>query len=568
MNETIRTGIYVGVAAVVALLAWASRPRLEQPKDLKRELVNKPLFEDFTDPLAARSLEIVKFDEDSAALDAFKVAQKSGRWVIPSHGDYPADAETQLRDAATSLVGLTVLDIATESASDHALFGVLEPDRTKLKVGDEGVGTLVAMQDEKDNDLVRLIVGKEVDRSPGQRFVRKPSEEVVYVAKISLDKLPTEFDKWIEKDLLKLNSFDVSRVALKDYSVLPSQGGQYVYSPRAEASIAWSTEQSSWNLEKLVLHSRSGPREAGLGEQEELNSQKLDDLKTALDDLKIVDVARKPEGLGSSLRAGAELLQNQAQISTLVAFGFIPVPAQDSEKVEIYASNGEVAIETRDGVQYVLRFGNIEGAEKSDQRSEAEKADPAAKDEVKLNRYLFVTAQLAPSVLQPPVLQEVPAGPDAPKPAGETTPPLSNSGGGGAEQIQDGKAQPADANTAPPATDGKAPADGKAPPGDPASAEQERLKLENQRKMDEYREKRKKAEAKVAELNARFADWYYVISEDVYKKVHLTRSDIVKEGATARDEGFNVDAFRKLETEGIRGAVAPSTSSTPPLFPM
>ena len=61
----------------------------------------------------------------------------------------------------------------------------------------------------------------------------------------------------------------------------------------------------------------------------------------------------------------------------------------------------------------------------------------------------------------------------------------------------------------------------------------------------------------VKELNARFADWYYVVSEDVYKKIRLTRSDIVKEAATAKDEGFGIDAFRKLEEDGAKGVAKP-----------
>ena len=38
---------------------------------------------------------------------------------------------------------------------------------------------------------------------------------------------------------------------------------------------------------------------------EELNTAKLDDMKFALDDLKIVDVSRKPAGLSADLKAAA-----------------------------------------------------------------------------------------------------------------------------------------------------------------------------------------------------------------------------------------------------------------------
>src|SRR5688500_8868294 len=98
MNESLRTVIYVGIAGVVSLLAWASQPSAATTN--VKALVNQPLFPEFKDPLKARSLEIVKFDEGTAELRSFKVAQQNGLWVIPSHGDYPADAEQQIRDAA------------------------------------------------------------------------------------------------------------------------------------------------------------------------------------------------------------------------------------------------------------------------------------------------------------------------------------------------------------------------------------------------------------------------------------------------------------------------------------
>ena len=52
-------------------------------------------------------------------------------------------------------------------------------------------------------------------------------------------KLPTDFEKWIEKDLLKLSTFDVSRVALKDYLVLPTQHGSMVLQHRMDATLSY-----------------------------------------------------------------------------------------------------------------------------------------------------------------------------------------------------------------------------------------------------------------------------------------------------------------------------------------
>jgi hypothetical protein len=81
--------------------------------------------------------------------------------------------------------------------------------------------------------------------------------------------------------------------------------------------------------------------------------------------------------------------------------------------------------------------------------------------------------------------------------------------------------------------------------------ERERITKENQRKIDERNDKLKKARDKIRDLNYRFADWYYVISEDVYKKIHVGRSDIIKETEEAKKKGFGVDAFRNLEGQGL-----------------
>ena len=212
MNESIRTLVYVSVGALAVLTAYATRPNLNPKKDDLSQATGKPLFPDFKDPLVAKSLEIKQFDEATGrGVKSFMVNQQGNRWVIPSHGGYPADAESQLRAVAETLADLRIIGVMPESSTEHSRFGVLDPD--KVEVGATGVGTLITVQDAKGNDLVRLIVGKEAKReqgdAPNQRFVRKPTEDVVYITTIDMAKLPMEFDKWIEKDLLKLSTFDV-----------------------------------------------------------------------------------------------------------------------------------------------------------------------------------------------------------------------------------------------------------------------------------------------------------------------------------------------------------------------
>jgi len=553
MNESIRTLIFVCVGAVVALAAYATRPSIDRETDRGTEaLEGKPLFPDFKDPFLAKTLEIKQFDEATARVTPFVVTQQpSGIWTIPSHGDYPADAESQLKAVAETLADLKIVAVQTDAKvadpkKEHELYGVIDP--SNVDVGAKGVGTLIAMQDAKGNDLLRMIVGKPATMEGGggtanQRFVRKPGEDVVYVTTIDLNKLPTDFDKWIEKDLLKLSTFDVSNVEIKDYLVLPTQSGQMRLVQRFDAKLSYDNSKGEWKADEMTTYRGREKIPAPLQDMEEINKQKLDDLRNGLGDLKIVDVRRKPEGLGNSLRISADKLPRDQQ-EALTDLGFYPYSASGGS-LDIYGANGEVIVDTKDGVEYVLRFGDIapQTATPSTTKKTGKDKDKAVEDEVKVHRWLFVTTQLAPSIQKQPELEPEPAGPEAPKDA------KSAEG-----DKKEGDAAKAEAKSGDRKTDEEKPA-----VVDPAQAERERVKKDNERKMNEYRDRRKKAETRVAELNARFADWYYVVSEDVYKKIHLVRSDIVKESATAKEEGFGIDAFRKLEDEGLKAAAKPST---------
>jgi hypothetical protein len=200
----------------------------------------------------------------------------------------------------------------------------------------------------------------------------------------------------------------------------------------------------------------------------------------------------------------------------------------------------------KDGYEYILRFGSVamtdEGA-----------------DDGSLNRYLFVMARVDESKFPEPQLQPLPSTVD---------PPATETSDAPAPPAADEKADDADAAKAGDDTDdAEKNDDEKAKEADEERKRKlqediERIEKENQRLMDAWAEDKKKAADKVAELNSRFKDWYYIISEDVYKRVHLSRNDIIKESATARDEGFGIDAFRKLQEDGVNPP--PEAPSTPP----
>ncbi|MBM4005516.1 MAG: DUF4340 domain-containing protein [Planctomycetes bacterium] len=544
MNDSMKTLAYLGTAAFFALIAFVSYPSTSV--QTATTLIGKGLFENFTDPLLARSIEIVSYDEAQGEIDSFKVMQNSkGNWVIPSKSDYQADAQNQLKDAANSLLNtnLIVLDIASSSPEDHPLYGVIAPDAEKVKAGDKNVGRLVKIADASGKSLASLVIGKAERGNPKRRFVRVPSQDPVYVVELDLDKIKTKFEDWIDKNLLKLDSAQLERVVIKDYSVVPTNVGK-VLDPRMEADLKFDNTGNKWSVHEIVTFRKA--RQQGeaqrvpsvLAETEELNDTKLNDLKSALNSLQIVDVMRKPKGLSADLKAEQSLTENQETLLSLEAAGF-----HMTANGEIRSANGEINVGLKDGIDYVLRFGGITGRQDD------------SKD-LKLNRFLFVMATLDESRIPAPELELEPQ-----------EPPLSPASGDGAAEgaagEAEGNAKPA-CQDSPPQPSGSQ--DSNQEPKSAADVERERIKKSNERKMSEWRDRKKKAADKVADLNDRFADWYYVISEDSYKKVHLGRADIVREATKAKDEGFGIDAFRKLEKDGLKKD-GPSPSSSPLLPP-
>ena len=96
-----------------------------------------------------------------------------------------------------------------------------------------------------------------------------------------------------------------------------------------------------------------------------------------------------------------------------------------------------------------------------------------------------------------------------------------------------------------PAVEAKEPAETKEPaeakPATPDEQQKIAVRQENKRLQDEYDAAVKAGKDKVKELNDRFADWYFIISDDVYKKIHLGRADIImKKPVESTDELGNL----------------------------
>jgi len=546
---TQRTAVFLAAGGLLLLLGWAVQPRFK-PAEVK-PAAERVLFPELTDVQKAASLEILQYDEELATLYPFKVVKSGGVWVLPSHQNYPADAKDHLAAAATELVDLKTLDVVSESPGDHEVYGVIEPDREKIKPGMTGIGQLIEIRDASGSKLARLVVGKE-DKQPGTaaaggrrlRFVRKAGQDPVYRVEIDTSKFTTKFDDWIEKDLLKLTPWDVRRVEIDNYTLaaVESGGRLRVEQQRDERMrLAYDDKGSKWTLTSFETFPEGAaaddePTSRGLNDDEELASAALNDLRNALGDLKIVDVARKPSGLSADLKAEESFTKDLEAVSSLQQRGFLPL-----QSGEILSTEGQTVVGMKDGVEYVLRFGaGTTVAEPGKAEADGDTDEGADTGEVSA-RYLLVMARFNQDLLEKPDLEDLPPlpeekadteKPDAEKPDAEKPDPekpdAADAEKGEAEQAADVKQADAEKADEPSAAELLKQADEAEAAMQAAIEARRRVERENRRKQEAYDDKIDAGQKRVRELNGRFADWYYIVSEDEFNKIHLDREKVVK----------------------------------------
>jgi hypothetical protein len=463
-----KTLAFVVVALLLTGAAFVRMPdrrgALEEFKDQ-----GQPFFPDFKDPFACTDLEVVEYDNATATARQFKVLFKDGKWVIPSHHNYPADARDRLAKTAGGVMDLHKDTIKSDRVEDHEALGVLDP--LDLKAPLKGRGKRVTLRDKSEKVLAEFILGNEVKERPGMRYARVPTAKRTYGVLVKAEP-STRFADWIETNLLKLDSGRLRSVTFDNHKVDPEQGriirGEKLAIDRKDSVAPWSLD-------------------GGIPAGQELNSEKLTTLSTALADLKIVGVRPKPPGLSRDLKLSASndvKPTTNAELNSLVQKGFYPT------RDGLYSNQGDVIVKTDEGAVYTLRFGEVVfgageaieagGKDEGKEKSEAKKAEGTTE-----NRFLMVTVAFDPALV-----------PEPEKPGDDLVFP-------------DDPFQKA--------------------PDDPKRIAEEKAAKEKADRAKADRDKRlADAEARVKSLADRFADWYYVTPGDSFRSIALDRAALLK----------------------------------------
>jgi hypothetical protein len=388
--------------------------------------------------------------------------------------------------------------------------------------------------------------------------VRKPGEDRTYRATLNLD-ISTKFADWIEPGLLDVRRGDLREIVIDRYSIDEARG-VIVRGEVSELTRASST--ASWELEDVKP-------------EEEVDAGKVNSIINALEDLTIVGVRPKPPALIAALKGEGDGRIDVFTIQGIIDKGYF---LQDGR---FLSNEGEVHVGTAEGVAYVLQFGEVftgtdveieigspaddeapaheadgeaeasaddadgaatessnDTAGKSSDEAAAGDADDAENGSTRQSRYLFIRTMFDESLIEP--LREKPVEPEPPADDAEAKPDAEADA---ADEPSTDDAKPEDDAA------GDAPAD--EPPADEADAADESTKeADYEKAMVEYEqaleaweqeqkaheEKLEKGRKRVEELNARFANWYYVISADSFDDIRVPRDALVKAKEPAEDD--------------------------------
>ncbi|MDF1663952.1 MAG: DUF4340 domain-containing protein, partial [Planctomycetota bacterium] len=281
MNEEYEAKLtlkFVGAAVLTALLAFFLTPSYTATLDIEGD-VGSSFYPEFQDLDKVKGLEVHGYNSNAGEVKTFKVQNKDGRWTIPSHENYPADAIERMAKVTASLIDLKKNQFVSAQVKDHKNFKVLDPTDNKNSEDAKAVknlGTRVNLLDDSGESVASFIFGEKLPNKSGFRYVRTPGDNRVYATAMENVDLSTNFSDWIERDLLKLGKGD----AINKINIL-----NYHYDGRIKDLVVHelNKKDGKWTMKGLA--------------KDEKPSAKAEGLEAKLTDLVITGVRPKPDSL-------------------------------------------------------------------------------------------------------------------------------------------------------------------------------------------------------------------------------------------------------------------------------
>ena len=338
-------GILAAIAAVAA--AWV----YPWPKVVtKNAQVNKPLFEDY-DTSSVRGIEVVSYNEDTSQVDRLRLKRKGERWVIPQKSEFDVTGGDRVINITKALNGRTVLEVTSDSQTDHVKFGVVDPADVNTAASRSSLGSRLELTDRNRKTIGSLIIGHAVKNKPDNHYVRVTGKPTVYTIEFNDDILSADFSKWTSPNLLGLPSTKTSQrlastIDVNKYRIAAADKREDVY------DIKFAVQGEPARMR--VASAKVGDEEV---EASKLPPSFLRTVVQTLFRLQITDVVNQSKSAVETLRSKTDA-SKEASMTALKETGFFYRQWKDGGH-QFDAANGKVSIGMSDGVRHHVLIGGI-----------------------------------------------------------------------------------------------------------------------------------------------------------------------------------------------------------------
>lgn len=467
------TAIMALLAAATMMVAAFFYPWPERV--VESDMVGKPLFEEY-DASAVRSISIAKFDADRNGVDRIDLRRKGEKWIVPAKKNFIATNAEQISRVVNSLNNCTVLENRSNAQQDHVDFGVVDPMEYESSTNRSSLGTKIVLEDRNKRELASLIVGSSLRNESSQQqlkhFVRIPGQPNVYVVEINPAELSTDFTRWVNTNLLSLNSqTPVDSIEIQNYRMATNQF------PNANKNWEYQATLDVKSRKSQLLVPESGSNTLVEAEITPENVRQLNSLANYLGNIRFTDVQKKSSAAAKLLKKRVPKDDTSGALDSLQKFGF--VKSDFDSGFQFDAVGGNVTVRTGTGVVVTVLIGSL--------------VDNVTAGDLTLNHYVMLYASVDESLLPEP---EAPAAND-----------------------------------------------------DPEQADKEQKSY--LREVEQRKEKIKAAKLRASEFNQSFADWYYIVSEEIITGLRpdLTITTPVGSSATSSESNSVEDEIKVDETK-------------------
>ena len=341
---TIAMGI---IAAVAATFAAASYP---WPVTVTQDAqVSKPLFEDY-ETSSVRGIEVVAFDSERSEVERIRLKRSGQNWIVPQKNSYDVTGNQRVLQVTRALNGRIVLEVNSDSQTDHVKFGVVDPSDVGGTASRSRLGTKLVLTDRDKKTIAQIIVGDQVKNSPGKYYVRVPGKPTIYAIEFDKQMLTTDFSQWIDPNLLKLPVDNSSGLTIDGFTLNRHRTDSATKQDEKLYEVDLEVEDDQLKVKRLTIKGKEADTDQFT---QALTAQTVRSL-----------YGLRPADIQQQSKSVIELLQqtkksdDKKSISQLADRGFIYEGYED-EGHQFTGTNGEISVLRSDGLRLSVVVGEL-----------------------------------------------------------------------------------------------------------------------------------------------------------------------------------------------------------------